>query len=108
MCALKVIRELCQAGTAAQAAGDMLNADFFLHQAYARAKGLHSPVLEAKILNTMAVFAMADRRPGQAVPLLSEARDKVCARLGMDSKLYGIIEGNLRRAQGAAIEQSAS
>lgn len=100
MCALKSIQALCLAGADAHASGDAMNADFLLHQAYAQAKRLNSPVLEAKILNTMAAFAMEDMRTDAAIPLLLQARDKVDAKLGQNNKLYTAIASNLRQAQG--------
>ena len=103
MCALKVIQELCRAGAEAHAAGDTMNADFLLHQAYAQAKGLRSPVLEAKILNTMGVFKMEEKQPKDAVSLLTKARDKVEARIGKGNKLYKVISNNLLQAQVATI-----
>ena len=99
MCALKTIKEFCRAGVAAHESGDALGAEFQLHQAYVWAKGLKSPVLEAKILNTMAVFAMADQRPANAVPMLREAREKVAARVGRSNKLYAVITNNLIQAE---------
>ena len=107
MCALTSIRALCRAGAAAHAAGDRLNGDFLLHQAYSQARGLQSPVLEAKILNTMAVFAMEGRRPKAAIPLLTQAREKVYARIGRQNKLYSVISNNLLQAEVAAITESA-
>ena len=103
MCALKNIKELCDAGAKAHSAGDSLNGDFLLQQAYAQARGLNSPVLEAKILNTMAVFALEGKRAKKAVPLLSEAREKVKDRIGTKNKLYEIICRNLLQAQVAAV-----
>ncbi|CAK7059096.1 MAG: hypothetical protein DELT_01347 [Desulfovibrio sp.] len=103
MCALKTIRELCDAGAKAHGAGDPLNGDFLLQQAYAQARGLNSPVLEAKILNTMGVFALEGKRAKKAVPLLSEAREKVRKRIGTQNKLYEVICSNLLQAQVASV-----
>jgi len=103
MCALKSIRQLCEAGAKAHGSGDALNADFFLRRACSQARGLNSPILEAKILNTMAVFALADGRAGKAVPLLTEARQKVSDRIGAKNKLYTVISNNLLQAETAAI-----
>lgn len=108
MCALKSIKALCKAGANAHAAGDPVNADFLLHQAYAQAKGLNSPVLEAKILNTMAVFAMEDKRSKAAIPLLVRALAKVDARIGRHNKLYSVISNNLLQAETAAAIEGAS
>lgn len=101
MCALKSIRALCESGAKAHAGGDSLNAEFLLRQAYAAAKQLNSPVLEAKILNTMAVFAMENKRAASAVPLLARAGEKVAARIGTGNKLYAVINSNLRQARAA-------
>lgn len=106
MCALKSIQALCRAGAEAHAAGDSMNGDFLLHQAYSQAKGLHSPVLEAKILNTMAVFAIEGKRAKTAVPLLARAQAKVDARIGRNNKLYTVISNNLLQAEVAAIAES--
>jgi hypothetical protein len=76
-----------------------VNADFLLHQACVLAKGLHSPVLEAKLLNTRGVFAMANRRRQAAVAFLAQAQAKVDARIGRNNKLYAVISSNLRRAE---------
>ena len=105
MCAVTSIRDLCRAGAAAHAAGDALNADFLLHQAYSQARGLQSPVLEAKILNTMAVFAMEGRRAKAAIPLLARAQARVEARIGRQNKLYSVISNNLLQAEVAAIKE---
>lgn len=103
MCALKSIRQLCEAGAEAHGSGDALNADFFLRQARSQARGLNSPILEAKILNTMAVFALADGRADKAAPLLAEARQKVGDRIGTRNKLYSVISNNLLQAEAAAV-----
>ena len=108
MCALKAIKKLCRAGTAAHESGDVLNAEFHLHQAYIWAKGLNLPVLEAKILNTIAVFAIADHRPTKAVSMLHEAREKVEARVGRNNKLYRIITDNLVQAKAAVGRKAAA
>lgn len=108
MCALKNIRELCRAGAEAHAAGDAVNAEFFLRQAYVRARALPSPVLEAKILNTMGAFALEDNRPHAAVPFLRQARKKVDARIGRDNTLYHVISDNLLQAEVAAITGSCA
>lgn len=101
MCALKAIRNLCESGAQAHAAGDSLNAEFLLRQAYTQAGYLNSPVLEAKILNTLAVFAMENKRAASAVPLLAQAERKVAARIGTDNKLYAVIHRNLCQAREA-------
>ena len=101
MCALTGIRALCQSGAKAHANGDALNAEFMLRQAYTQARQLNSPVLEAKILNTLAVFAMEDKRVAFAIPLLAQAEQKVAARIGTSNKLYTVIRNNLRQAQEA-------
>ncbi len=101
------IKALCRAGAKAHEAGDAVNAEFLLHQAYAQARGLKSPVLEAKILNTMAVFAMEKKRSRQAIPLLAQAREKVEARIGRRNKLYAVIANNLRRAEASAVSEEA-
>ena len=106
MCVLKDIRALCRAGAAAHAAGDALNADCLLQQAFGMARDLKSPVLEAKILNTLGVFALAGGRARAAVPLLAQARDKVKARIGDSNKLYAVIENNLRQAEEAAVSNA--
>lgn len=103
MCALKNIRELCEAGAKAHEKGDEINGDFLLRQAYSQARGLNSPVLEAKILNTMGVFALERKHAVKAVPLLAEAREKVKARVGTKNKLYEVICNNLMQAQVAAV-----
>lgn len=102
MCALKSIKELSAAAAKAHSAGDASNGDFLLLQAYTQARGLGSPVLEAKLLNTMAVFALEEKRAEKAIPLLSEAREKVRARIGTQNKLYEIICNNLSQARVAA------
>ena len=106
MCALKGIRELCRAGAEAHARGDDLNAEFLLRQAHAQAKGLKSPVLEAKILNTMAVFALEASRAAEAVPLLVLARDMVRGRIGQGNRLHTVISNNLVQAQRASNAES--
>lgn len=108
MCALKSIQALCRAGAEAHAAGNPMNGEFLLRQAYSQAKGLHSPVLEAKILNTMAVFAMEGKRAKAALPLLAQARANVDARIGRNNKLYTVIANNLLQAEVAAIEESVA
>ena len=108
MCALTSIRALCRAGADAHHAGNAVNAEFLLRQAYAQARALQSPVLEAKILNTMAVFAMEGHNPKKAVPLLIEAMAKVDARIGRKNKLYSVISSNLLQAEMAAITESAA
>ena len=107
MCALKTIQALCRAGAEAHAAGDSLNADFLLYQAYTQAKGLHSPILEAKILNTMGTFKMEGKQARAAVPLLTKAQAKVDARIGKNNKLYIVISNNLLQAEVAAIMESS-
>ena len=107
MCAVTTIKELCAEASRLHAAGDFMGADFLLHQAYARARGLGSPVLEAKILNSMAAFRVEGKRAKTAVPLLAEAREKVDARIGRNNKLYAIISSNLIQAQVAAIMEAA-
>lgn len=107
MCALKSIRALCQAGVKAHAEGDAANAEFILRQAYTRARVLNSPVLEAKILNTMAAFIMESRRAKTAVPLLLRALALVDARIGRSNKLYSVISDNLRQAEAARVSESA-
>lgn len=107
MCVLKEIRTLCRAGAEAHEAGDALNGDCLLHQAFALARDLKSPVLEAKILNTLGVFALAGRRAARAVPLLARARDNVRARIGVDNKLFKVIENNLRQAEEAVANLTA-
>lgn len=102
MCVLKEIRTLCRAGVEAHEAGDALNGDCLLHQACMLARDLKSPVLEAKILNTLGVFALTGRRAGKAIPLLVRARDKVRARIGVNNKLFTVIVNNLRQAEEAA------
>lgn len=108
MCALKTIKTLCKEGAEAHSRGDSLNADFFLHQAYSHARFLNSPVLEAKILNTMAVFAMTGKRSKIAIPLLARALARVDARIGRSNKLYSVIENNLLQAEVAAIVEDAA
>jgi hypothetical protein len=108
MCALKTIQALCRAGAEAHAAGDIMNADFLLHQAYSQAKGLQSPVLEAKILNTMGVFKMEGKQAKAAISLLTTARDKVEARIGKSNKLYTVISNNLLQAEVATIMETAA
>ena len=107
MCALKNIRSLCRAAAEAHAAGNTVNAEFMLRQAYTRAKAMNSPVLEAKILNTTAVFALEGGRAGDAVPLLIKALAKVDARIGRSNKLYTVISNNLLQAEVAAVSGRA-
>ena len=107
MCAVTSIRNLCAEAARMHEAGDFMGADFLLHQACAQAAGLGSPVLEAKILNTMAAFRVEGKRAKSAVPLLARAREKVDARIGRDNKLYAIISGNLFQAEVAAIMEAA-
>jgi hypothetical protein len=76
-----------------------VNADFLLHQACVLAEGLHSPVLEAKVLNTRGVIALANRRRKAALGFLARAQAKVDARIGRNNKLYAVISSNLRRAE---------
>jgi hypothetical protein len=99
MCALQSIRRLCRSAVEAHEAGNGANADFLLHQACVLAEGLHSPVLEAKVLNTRGVIAMANRRRKAAVIFLAQAQAKVDARIGRSNKLYAVISNNLRRAE---------
>ena len=80
-----------------------MNADFLLHQAYSQAKGIGSPVLEAKILNTMGVFKMEGKQARRAVPLLSKAQAKIEGRIGKNNKLYAVIFSNLLQAEVAAV-----
>lgn len=108
MCALKNIKALCKEGAEAHSRGESLNADFLLHQAYTHAKCLNSPVLEAKILNTMAAFAMEGKRSKAAVPLLTRALARVDARIGRNNKLYAVIANNLLQAEAAAVIESAA
>jgi len=108
MCALKSIRALCQAGANAHAAGDAANAEFILRQARAEARALQSPILEAKICNTMAVFAMEDGRAKTAVPLLIKALALVDARVGRSNKLYTTLSNNLLQAEMARISETAA
>ena len=107
MCALKSIRALCQAGAKAHAEGDAVNAEFLLRQACTQARALNSPILEAKILNTMAVFALEGRRAKTAVPLLIRALTLVDARVGRSNKLYTVISNNLLQAEVARVSESA-
>lgn len=106
MCAVSTIRELCTEAARRHEAGDLPGADFLLRQAYALSQGLQSPVLEAKILNTMGAFRIEGKRAKTAVPLLAEAREKVLARIGRNNKLYTIITGNLLQAEVAAIMEN--
>jgi hypothetical protein len=98
MCILRNIRELCEAGRRAYAGGNAANGEFMLLQARALAKGLNSPVLEAKILNAMAVFALEARHTEKAATLLLEAREKVKKKAGTENFLYKVISNNLREA----------
>jgi hypothetical protein len=99
MCALQSIRALCRNAVDAHAAGNGVNADFLLHQACTLARGLKSPVLEAKLLNIRAVMAAENRRTKAAQAFLSLAQAKVDAHIGQNNKLYAVISGNLRRVQ---------
>lgn len=107
MCALKSIRTLCRAGAKAHAEGDQVNAEFLLRQACTQARALNSPILEAKILNTMAVFAMEGRRAKTAMPLLVRARVLVDTCIGRTNKLYAVISNNLLQAEVARFSESA-
>ncbi len=98
MCAVAVIRQLCQSGMEADSQGDHLGASFFLHQALAQAKGRNSPVLEAKILNTMGVLALLRGDVTAAVKPLSQALEKVVARVGTENALYRVIRKHLDQA----------
>ena len=98
MCAVAVIRQLCQSGMEADSRGDHLGASFFLHQALAQAKGRNSPVLEAKIMNTMGVLALLRGDAAAAVPSLRNALEKVAARVGTENTLYRVIRKNLDQA----------
>ena len=99
MCALKGIRELCRAGQEAQERGDHMQAEFLLRQALHGAEGLGSPVLEAKIMNTIGVFAMVQGSAAKSVSTLGLALEKVRLRLGTENKLFAAIERNLQEAE---------
>lgn len=107
MCVLKSIRALCRAGAKAHAEGDEVNAEFLLRQACTQARVLNSPILEAKILNTMAVFAVEGRRAQTAMPLLARALALVDTRIGRTNKLYMVISNNLLQAEEARFSESA-
>ena len=108
MCALKGIRELCQAGAEAQNKGDHLAAEFFLRQALRQAVGVGSPVLEAKILNTMGVFSMASGSASKSVPLFAGALERVRRRIGEGNKLYTVINNNLHEAERLSLAAQAA
>ena len=97
MCALKGIRELCQAGAEAQKKGDHFAAEFFLRQALRQACGVGSPILEAKIMNTMGVFLMVQGAVPKSVPLF--AGEKVRIRVGEKNALFTAISKNLFEAE---------
>lgn len=99
MCAVTAIRDLCRSGMAANEHGDHAAADFYLHQALRQAQGRKSPVLEAKILNTMGVLALTRGRQACAVAPFTQALHKVEARIGRENVLYRVISNNLAQAQ---------
>jgi Flp pilus assembly protein TadD len=101
MCALKNIRELCRYGMRTAEAGDHSGAQFLLHQALRQAQGLASPVLEAKILNSLGVVCLLRGSGRDAVRHLARALERVERRVGRNNKLYAAIAGNLRRAEEA-------
>ncbi len=98
MCALKSIRDLCRCGMAAAEKGDHEGANFLLRQALRQAGALSSPVLEAKILNSMGIVRLLQGRTADAAPFLTSALDKVERRAGKSNRLYAVIAANLSRA----------
>ncbi len=97
MCALKSIQDLCRCGMASANGGDAAGAQFMLHQALRQARSLASPVLEAKILNSLGVVCLMGGQGSAAVPHFTRALEKVEARVGRNNKLYATIESNLAR-----------
>ena len=93
------MRELCKTAATAHQAGDKDTEELLLRLAVLKAGTLHSPVREAKILNTMGVYALENGEPSKAVPAFEQALGKAAAHLGTENKLYAAIEANLKRAR---------
>ena len=99
MCAVKAVGQLSRTGMKAYEAGDVPGAEFFLHQALLRAKGMKSPVLEAKILNNIGLILVLSGRKGDAVGYLQSALEKVQDTVGCDNKLHTVLSKNLEQAR---------
>ncbi len=99
MCALKSIRDLCRSGMGCVDRGDYLGGRFLLRQALRQAQALASPVLEAKILNSLGVACLLEGSSRDAAGYFARALERVESRAGKGNKLYAVIEGNLRRAE---------
>ena len=99
MCALKSIQNLCRDGMSAAGAGNFAGAGFLLRQALRQAGAIASPVLEAKILNSLGVVSLMRGRGAEAAPHLALALEKVERRVGKNNKLYAVIESNLLQAE---------
>lgn len=98
MCALKEVKRLCESGREAQERGGYMEADFYLFQALQYARGLKSPVLEAKILNTQGVFLIARGRPEESLPTFALALERTREKIGENNRLYEGITRNRDKA----------
>ena len=99
MCAVKAVGQLSRTGMKAYEAGDVMGAEFLLHQALLRAQGMNSPVLEAKILNNIGLVSALTGRKADAVRHLQTALEKVRNRVGCENKLHALLVRNLEQAQ---------
>jgi hypothetical protein len=106
MCAVKTVGELSRSGMRAFAEGRVRNADFLLHQALRQARSLHSPVLEAKILNNIGLVAALSGREQQARAILQEALATLERKVRAGA-LHSVISGNLSSLEPVRIEIAA-
>ncbi len=103
VCRLRGIADLCRRGMEAFDEGRGAQADFYLYQALREARGLPSPVLEAKIMNNIGLLAALSGRREEAARMLSEALRRLETRVRTGS-LHAVILKNLNKVSGCAPE----
>ncbi len=101
MCAAKEIGNLNKTGMQALSEGNLMNAEFLLHQALRRASSLGAEAYIAKIRNNLGLVLHAQGRNAEAADLFQSALDTIARRIGTENKLYGSILRNLRAAGSA-------
>ncbi len=94
MCAAKEIGTLNKQGMAALTSGNLMNAEFMLHQALRRARALGADAFTAKIENNLGLVLNAQGKCSEAASLFASAMRTIEQRIGVENKLYASIRRN--------------
>lgn len=95
MCAAKEIGNLNKRGMQALSQGNLLNAEFMLHQALRKASALGAEAYTAKIQNNLGLILNAQGKHAEAAGLFGTALEVIARRVGTDNKLYRSVRRNL-------------